>query len=83
MTWCFMKHILDDLIEDALYRVLDDKTVPRILEIFSILCLSKNPRLTYVFCGRIISDFPIQHAGGFWNTPPTCSYSVRRVRKWF
>jgi len=32
MTWCFMKHILDTLIENALYRVHDDKTVPRITE---------------------------------------------------
>ena len=54
----------------------------RILEIFSVLCPSKITR-SYVSCGRIISDFPIQHAGGFWNTPPTCSYNVRRVRKWF
>jgi hypothetical protein len=32
MTWCFMKHILDTLIENALFRVHDDKTVPRITE---------------------------------------------------
>ena len=32
MTWCFLKHILDTLIENAFYRVHDDNTVPRITE---------------------------------------------------